>query len=288
MIKLFASDLDGTLLNALHETDGTIRRIVKELTDEGFHVVPATGRTVLPMGANGFSGMRVDACCANGSIIRSRNGEILKSYVVDPVVVEEILKAFPKVCFDMATPDGVFVRGSYEDHAASFKHQSLFRRIVFRGMRMRGGFHEEQYFDQTISDVLKHDVCKINCHRPDEKTTRAIEEFVAEHSDSVVNAPFDPGMFEITDKDCNKGESVAWLARYYGIDESEVAVYGDGGNDIAMLERFKPYGHSFATHGASTAAKAAASETIGSCIFHAVPLHMRATARSQKNHVTIA
>lgn len=26
MIKMFASDLDGTLLNALHEADGTIRR----------------------------------------------------------------------------------------------------------------------------------------------------------------------------------------------------------------------------------------------------------------------
>ena len=25
MIKMFASDLDGTLLNALHEADGTIR-----------------------------------------------------------------------------------------------------------------------------------------------------------------------------------------------------------------------------------------------------------------------
>ena len=28
MIKMFASDLDGTLLNALHEADGTIRRAI--------------------------------------------------------------------------------------------------------------------------------------------------------------------------------------------------------------------------------------------------------------------
>ena len=43
-------------------------------------------------------------------------------------------------------------------------------------------------------------------------------------SDRVVNAPFDPVMFEITDVACNKGESVAWLAGYYGIAEDEVAV----------------------------------------------------------------
>ena len=33
MIKMFASDLDGTLLNALHEADGTIRRAIRELTE---------------------------------------------------------------------------------------------------------------------------------------------------------------------------------------------------------------------------------------------------------------
>ena len=35
MIKMFASDLDGTLLNALHEADGTIRRAIRELTEAG-------------------------------------------------------------------------------------------------------------------------------------------------------------------------------------------------------------------------------------------------------------
>lgn len=40
MIKMFASDLDGTLLNALHEADGTIRRAIRELTEAGLHVFP--------------------------------------------------------------------------------------------------------------------------------------------------------------------------------------------------------------------------------------------------------
>ncbi len=35
MIKMFASDLDGTLLNALHEADGTIRRAIRELIEAG-------------------------------------------------------------------------------------------------------------------------------------------------------------------------------------------------------------------------------------------------------------
>ena len=138
----------------------------------------------------------------------------------------------------------MFSSGSFEMHQAGFKKDSPIKRIVMRGMRARGGYHEEQYFDQSIGDILRHDVCKINCRVTSPELERDLKAYLAERSDRVVNAPFDPVMFEITDVACNKGESVAWLAGYYGIAEDEVAVYGDGGNDIAMLKRFR---HSYAT-----------------------------------------
>ena len=57
-----------------------------------------------------------------------------------------------------------------------------------------------------------------------------------------------------------------------------------GGNDIAMLKRFR---HSYATKNASDAAKAVASATIGSCMVHAVPKHMLATMRKQNSRTVI-
>ena len=279
MIKLFASDLDGTLLNGLHETDRTIRGAIKTAIELGAHVVPATGRSVLPMGDHGFTGLKIDAVCANGSIVRGQNGELLKAFTVDPAFVEELLRAFPQICFDCCTPDGMFSSGSYEMHQAGFKRDGLLRRIVMRGMRARGGAHEEQFFDQSLSSILSHEVCKINCRVTSEELDRELKAFLADHADTVVNAPFDPVMFEITDKDCNKGESVAWLGRYYGIGEDEIAVYGDGGNDLVMLSRFR---HSYATANGSDKAKAAASATIGRCELHAVPRHILKTLRSQQ------
>lgn len=279
MIKLFASDLDGTLLNGLHETDRIIRGAIKTAIELGAHVVPATGRSVLPIGDHGFTGLKIDAVCANGSIVRGQNGELLKAFTVDPAFVEELLRAFPQVCFDCCTPDGMFSSGSYEMHQEGFKRDGLFRRIVMRGMRARGGAHEEQFFDQSLSSILSHEVCKINCRVTSEELDRELKAFLADHADTVVNAPFDPVMFEITDKDCNKGESVAWLGRYYGIGEDEIAVYGDGGNDLVMLSRFR---HSYATANGSDEAKAAASATIGRCEFHAVPRHILKTLRSQQ------
>lgn len=212
MIKMFASDLDGTLLNALHEADGTIRRAIRELTEAGLHVVPATGRSTLPIGEHGFTGLALDACCSNGSIVRDSHGEVLKTWTIDPQITEELLKAFPDICFDCSTPDGMFSSGSFEMHQAGFKKDSPIKRIVMRGMRARGGYHEEQYFDQSIGDILRHDVCKINCRVTSLELERDLKAYLAERSDRVVNAPFDPVMFEITDVACNKGESVAWLA----------------------------------------------------------------------------
>ena len=121
----------------------------------------------------------------------------------------------------------MYSSGSFEMHQAGFKKDSPIKRIVMRGMRARGGYHEEQYFDQSIGDILRHDVCKINCRVTSPELERDLKAYLAERSDHVVNAPFDPVMFEITDVACNKGESVAWLAGYYGIAEDEVAVYGD-------------------------------------------------------------
>lgn len=85
-------------------------------------------------------------------------------------------------------------------------------------------------------------------------------------------------MFEITNVGVDKGAALAWLASYFGYSADEVAVYGDGGNDIAMLQRFT---HAYATSNGSDAAKLAAGNVIGSCAFHAVPRHMVKTVREQ-------
>ena len=133
-------------------------------------------------------------------------------------------------------------------------------------------------FDQTEADVLAHPVCKVNCRIFDPGLKAEFAAFVAEHADALVNASFDGDLFEITEASVDKGEALAWLAGQLGITEDEVAGYGDGGNDLAMLVRF---GHAFATSNASDDAKRAAGAVIGSCAWHAVPRHMLATTRRE-------
>ena len=223
MIKLFACDLDGTLLNLFHTTDDKILAAIREITDAGAHVAAATGRTSVWYTDGGFEPGTIEAVCANGSIIRGRDGEVLKSYIVDPAFLEELIPAFPGICFDCVTSDSILSSNTREVREAGFVTDSPWRRILMRGMRAKASFLAHHRYEVPLAEILQHDVCKVNCRVPDPGMERELHAFLAEHTDTVVNAPFNPAMFEITDRTCNKGESVAWLANYLGFSEDEVA-----------------------------------------------------------------
>ena len=278
LIKLFASDLDGTLFNYLHETDGGIRRRLRRTLDAGRHVALATGRCIRRPADFGFAGLPVEAIGANGAHVVGRGGEVLRHVAIEPATVEELLVTFPGVCVSCVARDRTYVRGTREEHAAGYLMPRGLAGIILRHRKGHSAATEEEIFDQPEAAVLAQDVCKLNFRVSDAGLHRELEAFVRDHADTVVNASFDGDLFELTDARVNKGEAVAWLARELGMGEDEGAVYGDGGNDIAMLERFD---HAYATSNASDDAKRAAGNVIGSCALHAVPRHMLATVRRE-------
>ena len=278
MIKLFASDLDGTLFNFLHETDGGILRRLRRTIDAGRHVALASGRCVRRPADLGFGDLPIESVGANGAHVVGRDGEVLRHVTINGAVVEELLTSFPTVCVNCVGRDHTYVRGTREQHAAGYLMPRGLTGILLRYRMSRAVPTDEERFDCTDADVLAQDICKMNFRVPDSGMRREMEAFVAEHEDALVNASFDGDLFELTDARVDKGEAVAWLAGELGVGEDEVAVYGDGGNDLAMLERFD---HAYATSNGSDAAKLAAGTVIGSCALHAVPRHMLRTVRRE-------
>lgn len=278
MIKLFASDLDGTLFNILHETDGGILRRLRRTIEAGRHVALASGRCVRRTADLGFGDLPIESVGANGAHVVGRGGEVLRHVTIDPAVIEELLTGFPAVCFNCVGRDHTYVRGTREQHASGYLMPRGLAGVILRYRMSRAVRTDEERFDCGDADVLAQDICKLNFRVPDPGMRREMEAFVAEHADMVVNASFDGDLFELTDARVNKGEAVAWLAGELGLSEDEVAVYGDGGNDLAMLERFD---HAYATSNGSDAAKRAAGNVIGSCALHAVPRHIVRTVRRE-------
>ena len=278
MIKLFASDLDGTLFNILHETDGGILRRLRRTIEAGRPVALASGRCVRRTAELGFGDLPIESVGANGAHVVGRDGEVLRHVTIDPAVVEELLTGFPAVCFNCVGRDHTYVRGTREQHAAGYLMPRGLAGVILRYRMSRAVRTDEERFDCGDADVLAQDICKLNFRVSDPGMRREVEAFVSERSDALVNASFDGDLFELTDARVNKGEAVAWLAGELGLSEDEVAVYGDGGNDLAMLERFD---HAYATSNGSDAAKRAAGNVIGSCALHAVPRHIVRTVRRE-------
>ena len=278
MIKLFASDLDGTLFNILHETDGGILRRLRRTIEAGRHVALASGRCVRRTAELGFGDLPIESVGANGAHVVGRGGEVLRHVTIDPAVIEELLTGFPAVCFNCVGRDHTYVRGTREQHASGYLMPRGLAGVILRYRMSHAVRTDEERFDCGNADVLAQDICKLNFRVPDPGMRREMEAFVAERSDVLVNAPFDGDPFELTDARVNKGEAVAWLAGELGLSEDEVAVYGDGGNDLAMLERFD---HAYATSNGSDAAKRAAGSVIGGCALHAVPRHIVRTVRRE-------
>ena len=123
-------------------------------------------------------------------------------------------------------------------------------------------------------EILKQDICKINCRVDTQEEARQLQEYLQAHADALVNAPSNQGHFEITASGVNKGTAILHLADRLGIDAQDVAVYGDGGNDLEMLTMFA---HSYAPCTAQKEAQMAASAIIGSYQSYSVAKHIAET-----------
>ena len=242
MIKLFASDLDGTLLNAAHLVDPVILSALRTVTDAGAHFAVATGRTMRSTSDFGFRGAPIEAVCSNGSIVlESRESRVIRHRDIDLSFLEELVRSFPQVIFECVGLERTYVTASYEEQQASFASdgglasQVKMAALRFRRRRMRS----ECEYGCSIGDILSRDICKVNARVADPALDAELRAFLAENERTVTNAPFSPVMFRYDRGGRRQGRGARLARRLPRIAPEEVAVYGDGGNDIAMLGRFE-------------------------------------------------
>lgn len=274
MIRLFVSDLDGSLLNEDHMLDDKIVNGIRQVLDNGYYFSVATGRN---MATGLLQGLENDIyhICMNGAITVEPKGKIINMHTIDPKYIEQLMDQFPEIPFEWISENHVYLMRSKEQHMAHLSEGN--RRFKPMDKDMMEMFMKNFVFDCTREDVLAHDIMKINC-MPEPKHFAQLEAYLA-NQDALVNAPCDEGMFEITNKGVNKGEAVLALAQSLHIDPSEVAVYGDGGNDLEMLSMFE---HSYSPNSSLKCALNVTHNVINSCKEYGVITHILETIEKQK------
>lgn len=253
-IRLILTDIDGTILPYG-------QRCVSERTRQAFHAAIEAGIQIGPASGRGFSyiprSFAGDAACSatclatNGMQIyldgRLIHQELLPREPIVAIVRE--LRGFPHaglLCFEDGMP--LLVEGRVRDLRCSF----------------------EMYANSCAKadEVPRHDIEKANVFV--NGNLRETFEVCAYLSTRVRDIGFNvpmQGFINMAPVGWSKASGIDILCSALGIGLDQVVVFGDGGNDVEMLEHVP---HSVAVEDAAPEALAAARHVVGRCADDAV------------------
>ena len=249
MIRLIATDLDGTLLNSAQQVSPRTRAALDAARARGIRVVPVTARQ--PIGLQQVAaGAGFDdwALCGNGAYgVHLATGEHLFAQEIPSAVQQELAEALGRVI-----PDLVFA--SVRDVGESFVAQHGYAELAQLSDHKRdpatmGGV--------PLADVLAAPSLKLVIRHPSvpiPEIFAALQELGLTGFEATLSgAPF----VEVMAEGVTKATGLAQLCTHVGIDRTEVVALGDALNDLEMLHWA---GLGIAMPGADVAVQAAADE----------------------------
>lgn len=271
MIKLVVSDMDGTLLShSSGLTEGNLKAIHK-LYENGIDFAIASGRDYdgVYSVARQYN-LECEAILGNGAQYVDKTGKLLMSSYMNKSVVKDVVKAFESRGFSYAL---FTTKGFYTGGDAAVARE----KFVARGVRRFGVKREDYDLDGRFGGVFVNHLIKINDYDAFlatdveiikiESFALTVEE-VADVQKDLQTIPtisylssFDDNI-EVTDQYAQKGLILEKVIELKGLKKEEVAVMGDGMNDITMFECF-PY--SFAPENAEELIKQKAHKVVRDC-----------------------
>lgn len=244
MIKVIASDLDGTLLNEEHQISKRTIRAVKRAQEAGIRFVVATGRGYeeagLPLNP---SGIRCPQIVASGSEVRDETGKIIRTIPMREEDVEAVLEIADRhgvaaYIFTDGNDGLVGTEGEVEDFLIA--QIQLFHMNKTREEILSDPFYEEYRKSTNVIPGMesikeqKIQVFKIFLFSTNLDIIQRIKKEI-EKIDGIASAASSLDNVEVTGKEAQKGPVLKWYIEKLGYRMEEVMVLGDSLNDYSML-----------------------------------------------------
>lgn len=267
MIKLFVSDMDGTLLNEEHIISERTARAVKKLQQAGIEFVIATGRAYnsarLLLDVHKI---RCKMINLNGAAIYDQSGNIESKIPMDTETVKEILSYLDETDTDYSIMTEKYFYVDDKEAFAQRLTESMRKMDIEKHTRIQTDdayssdaqfIHELQYIkdmdDFTYTEDLTALKFMIFGTPADNKLNNFNDKFSSYEDLDITSSS--PDNLEVTHSKAQKGFTVEEYAKSRGISMDEVATIGDSLNDRSMLQMA---GHSYAMDNASSEVKAMA------------------------------
>ena len=245
MIKLIASDMDGTLLNHNHKIPKENVKLINFAKNQGIEFVVATGRAyyeALP--ALNEENINCDVISFNGGIVYDKNGNIIS---ITPMLPKdlyytiEILKSL-EISYQLYTKNTIYtnsietditayidlIRANDEEpneqHLRAEAQQKLNLGYITEVENIELYLNEEENPPIKII-AISNDLSKL------ENATKLLSE-----NTNISVTSSGANNIEIMHKNATKGEALKEIAKIYGINLENTVAIGDNLNDQAMLD----------------------------------------------------
>lgn len=273
MIKLIVSDMDGTLFNTNQEISPYNLAAIQNARKNGVQFMIATGRSMETMQPTlDQYELQCSLILMNGAEVRDENHNIISTMNIDEKVLPDITRRLEEMGYipEITTNDGVQMCGSTEqmeltmgyrmmcldrthtltlDRAIEFGRDSVFMNVLTRN----------ESLDELLAKKLE--MRKIIVFNPDrEVNDRNREQLIKEFPYLSIVSSY-PENIEVNAKEAKKGLALEVAIKKLGFKKEEVAVFGDGLNDVSMFELFP---NSYAPANAEYDVKKKAKEVIPS------------------------
>lgn len=271
MIKLVVSDMDGTLLSHSSDISKGNQEAILKLKENGIEFAIASGRDYDGVhGVIDLYNIECEAILGNGAQYADKDGNILMSSYMNKSIVKDVVNAFESRNYSYAL---FTTKGFYTGGDAALARE----KFVARGVRRFGVKREDYDLDGKFGGVFVNHLIKVDdfdAFLSTDVEIIKIESFcltveqVKDVQKELMGIPtisylssFDDNI-EVTDQNAQKGLILEKVIELKGLKKDEVAVMGDGMNDITMFECF-PY--SFAPENAEQLIKEKAHKVVRDC-----------------------
>ena len=232
-IRLITLDLDGTLLNSKKELSPENAAALQWAADQGIEIVPTTGRFYggMPEVIRNLPYLHYAITINGAQVYDVRNDVgIAKAEIPVERAVELMawLDQFP-VIYDCFMDNWGWMTRSLQEKADEFAPNEHYAKML---KELRTPVDELKAFLTERG----HDIQKSQFFAKDmDLRARLMEEIPQRFPDLIVSSAVVNNV-EINDQNAHKGNAIRQLARHLGLDMSQVLAFGDGSNDITMLQ----------------------------------------------------
>jgi Cof subfamily protein (haloacid dehalogenase superfamily) len=221
-ISLVISDIDGTLITSNHEVTGATKLAAAELHERGIALSLASSRpprSIRPL-AEALA-LRSGFAAFNGALVTTASGDVLASSVIPRATTARVkaiaddfgLSVWAYDAIDWWAPG----RDSFVEREA---HTSGFDPVI-----------------EGYGERLAHDLNKLTVVGKPELVAEAEKRVLRELASEVSASRSKPRFLDVTAYGMHKGSVVIRLAEIFKVSSAQIAVIGDGPNDVEMFKQ---------------------------------------------------